>query len=136
MTCVFCAIAAGELPSSRVYEDDRVLAFMDLAPATPGHLLVVPRAHATGLADLDPGDARQMMTVAQSLARAVRDSSLPADGVNLLLADGEIAGQEVSHMHLHVIPRTHDDGFTLTARSTRPPRGELDKHAALVRAAL
>lgn len=111
MDCVFCAIVKGDLPCSRVFENERVLAFLDIAPATPGHLLVVPRAHATGLADVDPEDASQLMVVAQHLAGALRRSPVPTDGINLLLADGELAGQEVFHVHLHVVPRTGGDGF-------------------------
>lgn len=95
LDCVFCAILAGELPSSRVSEDDRVVAFLDIQPATPGHLLVIPRAHAPYLVDVDPDDAERIMTVAQRVAQALRDSTIPSEGVNLFLADGEVAFQEV-----------------------------------------
>lgn len=135
MGCVFCRVITGELPSSTVYEDDRVVAFMDIDPATEGHLLVVPRTHASGLADLEPDDAARMMTVAQRLADAVRSELSPA-GINLLLADGQAAGQEVPHSHLHVVPRTHGDGFTVSARFTRPSRDVLDDLASRVRARL
>ncbi|MGA8046576.1 MAG: HIT domain-containing protein, partial [Dermatophilaceae bacterium] len=95
MDCVFCTIVRGQAEASVAYEDERVVAFMDTAPATPGHLLVAPRQHAPHLADLDPEDGAQMFRVAQLLAAAVRRSSIPADGVNLLLADGAVAMQEV-----------------------------------------
>lgn len=136
MDCVFCGIVTGDLPSSRVYEDERVVAFMDINPATPGHVLVIPRAHAPYLADLAVGDAERMMSVAQRLAQALRDSTVPTEGINLFLADGEVAMQEVFHAHLHVLPRTAGDGFGLTGGFTTPARDVLDAQAAAVRAAL
>ena len=136
MTCVFCRIVSGDLPSSPVHADDRALAFMDLRPATPGHLLVVPRQHATDLAELDPDDGAHLFRVAQRLAGAVRASSLRPQGVNLFLADGAAAGQEVFHVHLHVLPRAAGDGFRIDARFQSPSRAELDRHAADIRSAL
>lgn len=139
MECVFCAILKDELPSSRVYEDEQVVAFMDIAPVSPGHLLVIPRQHAPYLADLDPQDAERMMSVAQRLAQGIRDSSLSVDGINLLLADGEAAGQEVWHAHLHVIPRVNGDGAGFGRGSndgSAQPRESLEEHAAAIRTAL
>lgn len=97
---------------------------------------MIPRAHAPYLADLDPADAERMMAVAQRLAQALRDSTIPTEGINLFLADGEVAFQEVLHAHLHVLPRTAGDGFGLTGGFTTPPREILDAQAATVRAAL
>ena len=136
MDCVFCAIVTGDLPASQVYDDDRVLAFADIRPATPGHLLVVPKRHAGDLAALDPDDGARMFQVAQRLAAALRASSLEPEGVNLFLADGEVAGQEVFHAHLHVLPRRTGDGFGVRADFATPPREELDRVAGLVRDAL
>lgn len=136
MDCVFCRIVVGESPASQVYEDDRVIAFMDIAPATPGHLLVVPKVHAPYLVDLDAEDGARMFQVAQELAQALRDSSIPAEGINLFLADGEVALQEVFHAHLHVLPRTRGDGFTLKADFRNPERALLDAQAADIRAVL
>ena len=136
MDCVFCTIVRGEAEASTAYEDERVMAFMDIAPATPGHLLVVPRRHAEHLADLDPEDGAQMFRVAQRLAAAVRRSSIPADGVNLLVADGVVAMQEVMHVHLHVLPRTEGDGLSLSAGFHEPDRGTLDAQAAEIAASL
>ena len=112
--CVFCSIVAGKAEASVVHRDDLCLAFMDLQPVNPGHLLVVPLEHATYLADLPAATGAHMFAVAQRLAAAVRRSGLRADGVNFFLADGEAAGQEVFHVHLHVLPRFADDGFGLT----------------------
>ncbi len=136
MDCVFCAIVADRFPSTRVFEDERVLAFMDVNPATDGHLLVVPKRHAAGLGDLEPGDGAGMMAAAQRLVQALHASTMAVDGVNLLLSDGAAAGQEVFHTHLHVIPRTTGDGFTVSADFRSPDRSSLELWAAAVRAAL
>jgi histidine triad (HIT) family protein len=93
---VFCDIIAGTIPAIVVHPDDRCIAVMDIRPITPGHLLVVPLAHASSLAELDPATGGQLFTVAQKLAAAIRESGLEADGINFFLADGEAAGQECS----------------------------------------
>ena len=138
--CIFCAIIAGEAPASVVYRDAVCCAFMDIQPVNPGHLLVVPLAHAVGLADLDAETGAQLMRVAQRLAGAVRAASeLRCEGVDLLLADGAAAGQEVFHVHLHVIPRYAGDGFGFhfgPDYDRRPARTELERVAALVRGRL
>jgi len=134
--CVFCAIAQGRQPASIVADEGDVLAFCDIQPVAPGHLLVVPRAHAEGLADLPDADGRAMWSMAQRLARAVR-RAVRCDGVNLFLADGAAAGQEISHVHLHVVPRTVRDGvFRISANWSLPARADLDASAARVRSAL
>ena len=134
--CVFCSILRGQAEASIVYEDDTVVAFMDLRPVNPGHLLVVPRAHAVGLEDLEETLGTRVWSVAQRLARALRRSDLRCDGVNLFLADGEAAFQEVFHVHLHVLPRFAGDGFRISANWQLWERDELDKSAAAVRAGL
>jgi histidine triad (HIT) family protein len=136
MDCVFCRIVAGTADASVVYEDDRLLAFCDLNPVNPGHLLIIPKAHGMGLVDLAESDASRMFTVAQRLAAAVRSSGLRCEGVNLFLADGKAAGQEVFHVHLHVFPRYVGDRFRLHSGQRRASRRELDEIAARVRAAL
>ena len=134
--CVFCEIVAGRMESSVVHDDDRVLAFMDLNPISPGHLLVIPKRHGAALADVDPDDGARLFRVGQSLAGAVRRTGLRAEGVNLFLADGEAAGQEVFHTHLHVLPRFAGDGFRLQVTSGSPSRDELDEVAGRIRAQL
>ena len=131
--CVFCEIVAGRAESSLVYEDEHVIAFMDIRPLTPGHLLVVPRSHADYLEDLDEDLGAGLFRAGHRLARALRRSGLPCDGVNLFLADGEAAFQEVFHVHLHILPRTPGDGFRIKAAWRRPGREELDLAAAKVR---
>ena len=135
MDCVFCRIAAGTAPASVAYADDTALAFLDIAPMTPGHLLVVPRRHAVGLADLDPDTGAHLFRVAQRMAAALRRTDLRCDGVNLFLAAGAAAFQEVFHVHLHVIPRWKGDGLKLSGKPGRPSRPDLDRHAADLRTA-
>ncbi|MEL6615821.1 MAG: HIT family protein [Bacteroidota bacterium] len=139
--CVFCEIVAGESPASVFYEDDLVLGLMTIGPVTTGHAMVIPKAHAPYLAQLDEATGRQMWTVAQRAAAALRSASETSDdiqceAVSLYLADGKAASQEVFHVHLHVFPRYEDDPFTLVADWTiRPPREALDRVAAQIAAA-
>ena len=139
IACVFCQIVRGEAPASVVWSDETVLAFMDIRPVNPGHILVVPRQHAACLADLDEELGGRLFQVAMKLAVAVRRSGVPCDGVNLFLADGEAAGQRVFHVHLHVLPRFRADGFGFRfgPQYDNPPgRVALDETAAAVRRAL
>jgi histidine triad (HIT) family protein len=128
--CVFCRILAGELPASFVYRDDRCAAFMDIRPVNAGHLLVIPTRHAASLADIDPSEAADVMKVGHAAAAALRASGVRCEGVNLFLADGAAAMQEVFHVHLHVIPRFRGDGFRLHFSpeyyTRHPDRSELD----------
>lgn len=134
--CIFCAIVAGKVESSVVHEDEVSVAFMDLNPVTPGHLLVVPRTHAVGLEDLDVETSAHVWSVGHRLARAIRRSGLRCDGINVLLADGEAAFQEVFHLHLHVFPRYEDDGFRISADWEERERELLDAEATAIREAL
>src|ERR1700742_1990805 len=106
--CLFCKIAAGELPSQQIDSDERTIAFMDISPATRGHALVVPREHSANLLEVDPEDLEAVVVAAQRLARRAVDR-LGADGVNLINACGPAAWQTVFHLHMHVIPRYEDD---------------------------
>ena len=134
--CVFCAIVAGQLEASIVHEDDIAVVFMDLNPVTPGHLLVVPRTHAVGLEDLDEATGAHVWTLGHRMARALRRSGLRCEGINVFLADGEAAFQEVFHLHLHVFPRYAGDGFTIDADWQERERALLDAEAAAVSAGL
>ncbi|MBA2512815.1 MAG: HIT family protein [Solirubrobacterales bacterium] len=106
--CLFCKIVAGELPAALVHEDERTLAFMDINPATRGHLLVIPRDHAQDVHEIGPDDLAAVARTGQAMAALLRDR-LGADGVNLLNSAGAPAWQTVFHFHLHVIPRYEDD---------------------------
>lgn len=139
MTTIFSKILAGEAPASFVYRDELVAAFMDIQPVNTGHVLVVPVRPATYLADLDDESAARMFVVAKRVAAAIRNSGLRCEGVNLFLADGEAAGQEVFHAHLHVIPRFAGDGFGLKLPphySQLPAREALDGWAEQLRKAM
>ncbi len=137
--CIFCEIVAGCAPASIVFQDDRCCAFMDIQPVNPGHVLIVPVAHVAFLDDLDEETGAYLFTVAQRLSRALRRSGVRCEGVNLFLADGKEAGQEVFHVHLHVFPRFQNDGFGLRMRpdyGVLPARSDLDALAATIRAGL
>ncbi len=137
--CIFCQILAGKLEASFVYRDERCAAFMDIQPVNAGHLLVVPLVHATDLADLDEATAGHLMAVAHRLVAAIRSSGLRCEGVNLFLADGEAAVQEVFHVHLHAFPRYRGDGFGLKfgpQYTQRPVRNELAAAASRIRSVL
>ncbi|WP_062431280.1 HIT family protein [Herbidospora daliensis] len=136
MTCVFCAIVGGEAEASVPYADDRVMVVMDIAPVTPGHLLVIPRAHAVGFEDLDEDTGAHVWRIGHRMARALRRSGLRCDGVNVFLADGEAAFQEVFHVHLHVFPRYEGDGFRIEADWNTRERTLLDREAEAIRRAL
>ena len=137
--CVICKLLSGELEVSMVHQDDLCSAFMDIQPVNPGHVLVVPNRHAPYLADLNEQEGAQMFRVAQRLATALRKSGVQCEGVNFFLADGESAGQEVFHSHLHVFPRYAGDGFGLVfspAYSQKSERRELNGIAEQVKNAL
>ena len=130
--CVFCKVVNGQEPVSTVYEDDSVIVILDIQPVNQGHLLVIPKTHAVYLEDLAPDLGAHLFKVAMRMSEALRASDIPCEGVNLLLADGEAAGQEIPHVHLHVIPRFESDGFGFKfdeSYFTLPEREELDDAA-------
>lgn len=130
--CIFCEILAGNAEASFVYRDEVCSAFMDVRPVTPGHVLVVPNRHAASPTEVEPEDWARVAEVGRQLAGALPGAGIRCEGVNLFLADGEIAGQEVFHVHLHVLPRFSGDGFGLRFPEGYPsfaPRDELDAMA-------
>ena len=137
--CIFCKIVRGEIPSSRVCETDTALAMMDIQPVNPGHVLVIPKAHAAYLADLDAKLGGDIFQVAMEVAAGLRKSEVKCEGVNFFLADGKAAGQEVFHVHLHVFPRFEGDGFGLRygpKYGEHPAREELAGIAASIKGAM
>jgi histidine triad (HIT) family protein len=132
--CLFCRIVAGELPSTRVHEDDRVVAVMDLFPATRGHALVIPRAHAADIRDVGADDLMAAASAAQLLAGRAYER-LGADGVTVMQSNSPAAWQTVFHYHVHVIPRYDDDPLVLpwTPGGEPAPAGQLEQVAALYR---
>lgn len=112
--CIFCKIIEGTIPSVKVYEDEHVLAFMDIVPVTKGHVLLIPKTHRENIYDLTAEEAAQLFSVVPKIVNAIKDEFKPA-GMNLLQNNGAYAGQAVFHSHLHLIPRYDEtDGFQLT----------------------
>ena len=133
--CLFCRLVAGEIPATRVYEDELTLAFMDLGQVNPGHVLVAVKRHAATLLDLTPDEAAAAMRTAQKIARAAKNAFDPP-GITLLQANGKEGEQTVFHFHLHVVPRHAGDGITFSWPRKNPPRETLEAYAASLRAEL
>ncbi len=108
--CIFCKIVKGELPSSKVYEDDTVLAFLDIEPVNLGHTLVIPKEHYVNIYETPEHILIDMMKVIKKLSGAIKNT-LKADGINVTMNNDPAAGQVIFHSHIHIIPRLKDDGF-------------------------
>jgi len=134
--CIFCRIAAGKAPASVVYENDLVMAFMDIGQANPGHVLVAPKQHMRDIYELDEELAAEVMRVAVRVAKAVKRQMKP-DGLNLLQANERAGLQSVFHFHLHVLPRFWGDEIDVRwPRRPNQPHARLDELAAQIRAGL
>ena len=134
--CIFCQIVAGCSPASIFYDDAEVLGFMTIGPVNDGHAMIIPKHHVAYLAELDESTGQHLFTVTQRTAAAIRSSGLRCEGVNLFLADGEAALQEVFHLHMHVFPRFVGDSFKLDADwSYQPSRQALDSAAKMIKEA-
>ena len=131
--CLFCKIVAGEIPATIVASDERTVSFMDINPATRGHALVVPRAHARDLLEIEPEDLEAVALAGQRLARTAH-ATLEADGINLINSCGAAAWQTVFHFHLHVIPRYEDDPLKLPWVPGPGDGDEIAAAAAVLRA--
>lgn len=110
--CVFCKIIRGELPCVNLYEDESVLVFLDIAPISKGHALIIPKEHHVSITSLPTAQREAMMRVAPDIGAALMRVT-DSDGFNFLLSNGQCAGQVVPHVHLHVIPRRPDDTFSM-----------------------
>lgn len=115
--CIFCKIIKGELPSYKVYEDERMLAFLDIHPVNAGHTLVVPKKHSKNIFDIAPEDWAAVTEVVRMLAGAI-EKAVGANGINIGMNNREHAGQVVDHSHVHIIPRFKGDGFKLMPQRT------------------
>ena len=133
--CIFCKIAARQVPASVVHEDERTLAFMDLGQVNPGHVLVALKEHVENVFGLDDTQAAAVFRSSARVARAVRQAFNPP-GVTLFQANGKAALQTVFHFHLHVLPRWENDGMSLAWPVKNPPREQLQAYAAKIREAL
>jgi histidine triad (HIT) family protein len=135
LDCVFCKIIAGALPASIVCRDARTIAFMDIAPLAPGHVLIASLAHVDNIYDLDAGTAGALFETAARVAGAIKRRLRP-DGLTVLQANERPGGQVVMHIHLHLIPRRLGDGLGFRWPATQPARAELDRLAGLIHAGL
>jgi len=145
VSCIFCAIVAGQAEASVVLDEGDYLAFMDIHPFLPGHVLVIPKRHAQYVHELEPREQAALFTTGARVAAALRASPVPSGDVHFLINDGPIANQTVPHVHLHVLPRRRGDlPKVLVALAKRPavalfgqaPRAALDEQAAAIAAAL
>jgi histidine triad (HIT) family protein len=139
MDCIICQLVNEEIEVTKVYEDDLVVAVMDIQPINPGHLFISPKKHIEFMSELGEELGAHLFKIAMKLADALQKSELKCEGVNLFLADGEVAGQEIPHVHLHVIPRIRGDGFSLRFDENHfelPRREELEQAANLIRVAI
>jgi len=123
--CIFCKIAAGEIPSRTIYEDEAFRVILDLGPATRGHALILPKKHAANLFELPEEDAKNVLLVAKKVAANMKEK-LGMDGLNLVQNNGEVAGQTVMHFHMHLIPRYQKDSEMVLWTPTEPSAEELD----------
>ena len=130
--CVFCKIVAGTIPSTRVYEDEHALAFMDIGQVNPGHVLVAVKKHADNLFTLEEAQAVAVARACRRVALAIRDA-FPAEGLSVYQANGSAAGQTVFHYHVHLLPRHAGDGMELTWPVKNPPREKLEEYAQKIR---
>ena len=133
--CIFCRLVAGEVPSSRIYEDAQTIAFMDLGQVNPGHVLVAVKRHAATLFDLTAEEAGAAMQTALRVALAVREAFDPP-GLTLLQANGREGDQTVFHFHMHVVPRHGNDGIALSWPRKDPPVEVLEGYACRLRAVM
>ena len=133
--CLFCKIVAGEVPSTRVHEDERTIAFMDINPLNDGHTLVIPRVHAATLFEADEADLQAAIATARRVARAIRETIRP-DGLNLLQANGTAAFQSVPHFHFHLVPRFTGDGKGFDWPMVPGDRARIQAAAEKIRGAL
>ena len=131
--CVFCKIVAGQIPSTKVYEDEHTLAFMDLGQVNPGHVLVAVKKHASYLFELDETQAAAVARACVKVSKAIQSAFKP-EGLSVYQANGKAAGQTVFHYHVHLLPRHAGDGMELTWPVKNPPREKLEDYAAKIRA--
>jgi len=133
--CIFCRIVAGQIPSTRVYEDEHTLAFMDIGQVNPGHVLVAVKPHVENLFELDDALAGAVFRTVARVGKAIRAAFQP-HGLSVYQANGQASGQTVFHLHVHLVPRWDGDGMELTWPVKNPPREMLEQNAARIRAAL
>ena len=132
--CIFCKIIDGTIPSEKIYEDDDVVAMLDISPVTPGHTLVLPRDHAKDFMSTEADVLAKVFPTVQKIAGQVM-KGVKADGFSMVVFNGAAAGQEVFHLHIHIIPRKAGDGVRLGWPKTKYGAGEMQKIAEKIRSA-
>lgn len=133
--CIFCKIAAGQIPCNKIYEDENVLAFLDIGPLSDGHTLIIPKQHYTRMHECPPQVVACIGSVLPKVAGAVFNVLAP-DGYNVLCNNGRASGQLVEHLHFHIIPRKAGDGIFTQWPAHKYPQGRVEKLAADIRAKL
>lgn len=133
--CIFCKLAAGQIPSTTLYEDEDFRVIMDIAPAVKGHAIVLPKQHMNDLLSIEENTAKKALFIVSKVANAIKDA-LDCDGINILQNNGEAAGQSVFHLHFHILPRYKDDHFTIPWKTLSYAEGEAEAIAEKIRAKL
>ena len=126
--CIFCKIIEGKIPSARIYEDGKVICFLDIMPANKGHCIVIPKNHSKDLSAMEDGDAEAAIKAARKVAKAL-SLSLGCQGFNLVMSNGLEAGQVVFHSHIHIVPRFKNDGLKIKWPHTKYKDGEMKEYA-------
>lgn len=135
MDCLFCKIAQGSIPSAKVYEDDALIAFLDINPVNPGHVLVIPKEHYASLLETPEAVAGSLLAIAPSLGKAMMQAT-QAEGFNVAVNTGRVAGQVVDHVHVHLMPRHAGDGYELWHGKPYESQEAMHKMGNSIRAAL
>ncbi|MEE9525038.1 MAG: HIT family protein [Candidatus Woesearchaeota archaeon] len=132
--CLFCKIIKGDIPCTKVYENDKVLAFLDIGPVNKGHTLVIPKIHSKNIFDIEEEDLCEVNKVIRKIAPAIK-KAVNADGLNIKSSNGAVAGQAIMHFHTHIIPRFEGDGLKLWPQG-KYEEGEADKVAEEIKSNL
>jgi len=132
MDCVFCKIVKGEIGCAKVFEDNDVLAFLDVNPVSKGHCLVIPKIHFENIFNVEESILQKVIVAAKNISEKIK-VSLQADGINLIQANGKVAGQEIMHFHLHIIPRHEGDGLKLHGDHPKIPKPSFEELKSLAK---
>lgn len=130
--CIFCKIAAGEIPSHTIYEDEYFRAILDISPVSKGHAIILPKNHAENIYELPEEDASRIFIIAKKIACAMK-KAMQCEGLNILQNNGELAGQTIFHFHLHVFPRYQDDKVVFSWEQGEPSEKELEMVADCIK---
>jgi histidine triad (HIT) family protein len=130
MECIFCKIVAGEIPAVKVLDEEQALAFMDINPASRGHLLVIPKRHAENIFEISEGDLAAVVKAVRRCAGAAKHA-LKAEGVTVLQLNGKASGQVVPHLHVHIMPRWANDGLSVSSWEMKP--GDMEEIKGIAR---